>query len=351
MVNLDEILKKIKLPFFNTLEVYFDLGTSVTKIAIKNKGLILREPTYLGYHTRLKNYVFFGSEAKAILGKTPDFIKVVRPIINGVISDFDAQVALLNNFLERSAHLYSANKIIKPVVNGIAITPITATEIEQKAVEESLIKAGLSQVLLIEKPLATATGCQIDVFKHEPHLIVELGGGLNELSIVGSGGIISYKTLKNAGDYMNKLIYNYIYLKYGLILGESTCEDLKINLMGFTNEDKTVAVRGKSLESGLPKSIRVKNSDIKEALLSNFNLVVDSIKEMIESAPPEIVDEIMKRGIIITGGVSKIKGIAGFFENEIKIKVVVSPQYEYSTIYGLMNLATNEDKLSRLIVS
>src|SRR3990167_2901589 len=222
MLNLTDILKKIKLPFFANFEIYFDLGTAVTKIAIKDKGVILREPTFLGFNSRIKDYSFVGSEAKTILGKTPDFIKVTRPIINGVISDFDAEVFLLQKFLERSVYLYSGNKMLKPMMTGIATVPTIATEIEQKAVKEALLKIGMSQVFLVEKPLATATGAGLNIFSHDPTLIVDLGGGLIELSIVGSSGILSHKTLKNSGDQMNKVIFNYVYLKYVIILIKST---------------------------------------------------------------------------------------------------------------------------------
>ena len=350
MFNFTNFLKKIKLPFFSNFEIYFDLGTSITKIAIKDKGVILREPTFLGYNSRVKDYSFIGTEAKTILGKTPDFIKVVRPIVSGVISDFDAEVFLLQKFLERSVYLYSGNKMIKPMMIGIATVPTIATEIEQKAVKESLLKIGMSQVFLIEKPLATAAGSGINVFSHEPTLIADLGGGLIELSIVGSSGILSQKTLKNAGDQMNKVIFNYVYLKYGIILGEATCENLKIEIMSFKNTEKIIVTRGKSLENGLPKSVKIKSSDINEALRVNFNQIVDGIKELIETSPPEVVDEVMQKGVVLTGGLSRIEGIDKFFEEELKLNVYCSDKFEYTTINGLMKLTSNEETFSKIII-
>jgi rod shape-determining protein MreB len=346
-----DILKKIKLPFFVNFEVYFDLGTSITKMAIKDKGVILREPTFLGYNSRIKDYSFIGTEAKTILGKTPEFIHVIRPIVNGVISDFDAEVFLLQKFLERSVYLYSSHKMIKPMMTGIATVPSIATEIEQKAVKEALLKIGMSQVFLVEKPLATAAGSQLNIFSHEPTIIVDLGGGLIELSIVGSGGILSQKTFKNAGDQMNKVIFNYAYLKYGIILGEATCEQLKIELLNFKNTEKTTVIRGKSLENGLPKSTKIKSSDINEALRSNFNQIIDGIKELIETSPPEVLDEVMKKGVILTGGLSRISGIDKFFEEELKISVYCNDKHEYTTINGLMKLTANEETFSKIIIS
>ncbi len=351
MLNLTEIFKKIKLPFFSNFEVYFDLGTSITKIAIKDKGVILREPTYLGYNSRNKDYSFTGAEAKTILGKTPDFIRVIRPIVNGVISDFDAEVFLLQKFLERSVYLYSGHKMIKPMMTGIATVPTVATEIEQKAVKESLLKIGMSQVFLLEKPLATAVGAGLNIFSHEPNLVADLGGGLIELSVVGSGGILSQKTFKNAGDQMNKVIFNYVHLKYGLILGEATCEQLKVELLNFTNTDKTIVVRGKSLESGLPKSVKIKSSDINEALLTNFNQIIDGIKELIETSAPEVVDEVMKKGVVLTGGLSRIPGIDKFFEDQLKITVYCCDKHEYTTINGMIKLTENEDSFSKILIT
>ena len=350
MFNFTNFLKKIKLPFFANFEIYFDLGTSITKIAIKDKGVILREPTFLGYNSRTKDYPFNGTEAKTILGKTPEFIKIIRPIVSGVISDFDSEVFLLEKFLEKSVYLYTGNKTIKPMMVGIATVPTIATEIEQKAVKEALLKIGMSQVFLIEKPLATASGAGLNIFSHEPTLIADLGGGLIELSIVGSSGILSQKTLKNAGDQMNKIIFNYVYLKYGIILGEATCENLKIEILNFKDSEKIIVTRGKSLENGLPKSVKIKSSDINEALRSNFNQIIDGIKELIESSPPEVVDEVMQKGVILTGGLSRIQGIDKFFEEELKVAVNICDKHEYATINGLMKITRNEKDFEKIII-
>jgi len=349
MFNFIRNLKKIKLPFSH-IELYFDLGTSETKIGIKDKGVILREPTYLGFNSKIKEFIFFGKEAKSIVGKTPDFIKVTRPVVSGVISDFDAEVSMIKKFLEQSVYLYFSNRLIKPPIRAITVVPTIATEIEQKAVEEALLKAGCSEVYLIEKSLATASGCNINIFSHQPNLVADLGGGLIELSIISSGGIVSQKTLKTAGDHMNKLIYNYVYLKYGVILGEATCESLKIELLNFVSNEKATTIRGKSLETGLPKSVRITSSDIKEALLTNINQITDGIKELIESSPPEILDELLKRGIILTGGLAQVEGIDQFFSNEIKIDVYTIEDVQNATINGLMKLSKDFDQIVKLAV-
>lgn len=344
-------IKKIRIPLPSYMGVYFDLGTSYTRIAIKDKGIVLREPTFIGLNIKDKEYVFFGQEARAIMGKVPQFIKIEKPIVNGIISDFDAESVLLQNYLQKSIAPYISNYIfLKPGFEAGVAVPVSATEIEQKAVEEIMYKIGASKVLLFEKAIATATGCGLNVFIHKPVFIIDMGGGLIEISVISGGGIVTQKTLKNAGDHMNKLIYNYIYLKHGIILGDATCENVKIKLLNFVGREDALTVRGKSLETGLPKSVRVKSSDIKEALLSNINQVVDAIKEVVELSPPEVVDELYERGITLTGGLANTDGIDTFFSEELNIRVHIAENKDTSTISGLLKIGRRKDVVERLKV-
>lgn len=351
MFNFIQSLEKFKLPFLSPFDVCFDLGTSNTRIAVKDKGKVLSEPTYVGLNMSNKEYIFFGGEAKIIVGKTPEFVKIVRPVINGVISDFDAEVALLHKFMQKSVSVYLKKfSIIKPQLHAIASVPYSATEIEQKAVEEVLLKVGFSSIFLIEKPIAAAIGAGVNIFYHHPHLFIDIGGGLTEMSIVSGGGIVAEKTLKIAGDGMNHILANYAYLKYGIILGEATCEHLKIYLLNFGQQNKTFTVRGKSLENGLPKSVRIRSSDVKEALFSNMSQIVDSVKELIEVSPPEVVDEIYERGIIMMGGLANVEGIDHFLSGELKIDVVVTPDPDDAVIKGLLKLSNNYQDLVKLSI-
>ncbi len=351
MSNFIQTLRKIKLPFLSTFDVCFDFGTANTRIAIKDKGRVLSEPTYVGLNTITKEFIFFGGEAKTIIGKTPEFIKIIRPVVNGVISDFDAEVELIKKFMNKSVSIYFKNyPLLKPRLRAIASVPYIATEIEQKAVEEVLSKVGFSSIFLIEKPLAAAYGCGINIFYHHPNLLVDLGAGLVELSIISGGGIVSEKTLKIAGDNMNHIFANYAYLKYGIVLGDATCEHLKIYLLNFTDENKTFTVRGKSLENGLPKSVRIKSSDVKEALLTNFSQIIEAIKELIEISPPEVVDEIYDRGIVLTGGLANVSGINNFFSKELKIDVVAATDPDDTVISGLMKISNSQDNLVKLAI-
>jgi len=346
-----ERLKRFPIPFLTTFKVYFDLGTSSTRIAIKEKGVVLKEPTALAYNSQSRDYIFFGSEAKNILGKTPEFLKIIRPIVGGIVSDFDAEVALTRKFIEKSVSPYiSQLSILKPPMEALAVFPVIATEIEQKAVEEVILKAQCSSVSLIKKPLAVAAGCGLNIFSHKPSLILDMGGGLIEISIVSGGGIVTNKTLKNAGEHMDKLIANYVYLKHGVILGEATCEKLKIECFHFAEEEKISLVRGKSLENGLPKSVKVKTSDIREALYNNFVQIVEAIKELIEISPPEVIDEVFDTGIFLTGTLASIPGIEKFFGDEIKIEVFKPTHFADAAIYGLSILDKEKNAVDRVAI-
>lgn len=352
MVNFISNLTKLKDSLFSNFDVCFDIGTTNTRIAVRNKGIVLRESSCLGINLNTKEYIFFGEEAKHIIGKTPHFIKIIQPVVTGVVSDFDAEVALILKFFNKSVEPYfHSYRLIRPALRAIASVPYIATEIERKAIEEVMYKVGFQSVCLIESSLASAIGSRIDIFSHKPHLIVDLGGGLIQITIISGGGIVSEKTLKTAGNHMNHGIAHYAYLKHGIILGEATCESLKNNLLDFSNDgNQTELVRGKSLENGLPKSIRIRSSDIKEALINNFLQINDAIKELIEGSAPEVVDEIYENGIILTGGLAKIKKIDLFFKQELNIKVFTNDSPSETIINGLLAIAKNETHLNTLTI-
>lgn len=352
MDNFMRNLNKLKDSLFSSYDVCFDIGTTNTRIAIRTKGVVLREASCLGINLSTKEYIFFGDEAKLIIGKTPHFIKIIKPIVTGVVSDFDAEVALILKFFNKSVDPYfHSYRLIRPSLHAIAAVPYIATEIEKKAIEEVMYKAGFQTVSLIEGSLASSIGAHIDVFTHKPHLIVNLGGGLVQLAIISGGGIVSEKTLKIAGDHMNHVIANYAYLKHGIILGEGTCDGLKNNLLDFSeSQNQTTMVRGKSLENGLPKSIRIRSSDIKEALINNFLQINDAIKELIEGSAPEVVDEIYENGIMLAGGLARIRNIGSFFEQELSLKISIAENPDDTTINGLLSISKNEKYLKDLTI-
>jgi len=352
MISIINNLRHAYIPFFTSFYVYFDLGTSNTRIGLDDRGVIYREPTYLGLNTKTREYLFFGQEAKTIVGKTPHFLTIVRPILNGILADFDAEVEFLRHAIDAAVRPHMAKfKLIKPPIHSISCTPSVATEIERKAVIESLQKSGCTQVTIVDRSLATAAGCGFDIFSHEPQLIMDLGGGLIEISVISGGGVVTQKILKTAGEQMNKLIGNYTYLKHGISLGENTCEDLKIKLLNFTSKEQTITVRGKSLETGLPKSIKFTSSDLREALISQFHHIVDATRELIEASPPEIADSIFKNGIALSGKIAGVPGIETYFLQELKIDSYVVKNYADTTIEGLIKLNKNPETIYKLALS
>ncbi len=337
---------------FTQLMVAFDLGTHTTKMGLQGKGVILREPTCTALRTQpVREYLFFGTEAKQIMGKTPEFLSIIRPVVNGIVSDFDTEVELLRFYIEKAIAPYTRQLLIKPPLHAITAVPTSATEIEQKAVEEALLKSGCTAVSMVRKPLATAAGAGLNVFFHKPHLIVDIGAGITEISVVSGGGIVASKTLKQAGDYMDKVIANYIHLKHGIVLGEVTCERLKMVCLRFGGEEVTELVRGKSLENGLPKSVKIRASELREALTPTYTLIIDTIKELIELSPPEVVNDIYQDGVVLTGKAALIPGFSEFMAEELKIEVVVPEHAGEATIYGLLKIANSPDLLKTIRIN
>jgi rod shape-determining protein MreB len=351
MNNFIHSITKLGTSIFKELTIAVDIGTSNTRIAITEKGIVLREPTYIGHNTKTGEYLFFGEEAKEISGKAPNFIEVTRPIQSGIISDFDANVLLMKHFLDKSVFPFFLNqKLFKSKISAYAAVPISSTEVEQRAIQESLIKAGVSDVKLVEKPLATAYGAHMPIFSNKPIFHIDMGGGIIEIAVIIMGGIVTQRIMKMGGDYMDHAIYNYLHLKNGIIIGDQTSENLKIQLFSFENSDDVITIRGKSLENGMPKSLRVKSSDIKESLANIFNQIVDTVREVLETVPPEIIDGIIKNGIVLSGGLANIKGIDTFFSQELKIPIVIPENPHDATIRGLLNLTKNPEKLKSIIL-
>lgn len=337
--------------FASHTKVAIDLGTSMTRIAIEGKGVVLREPTFVDHNVRTGQALFLGDEAKQIYGKAPEFIKIMKPIDNSIISDFDATVALMQAFLKKAVYPYYHASFIRKGLSAYTAVPTSSTEVEQKALQEALVKSGFQSAHLIDRPIATAIGSGHDIFTNKPVFIIDLGAGSVEIALIIMGGIVNSKVLKVGGDHMDKLIYNYLHLKYGLIIGEQTSEYLKNELYSFNDTKAVKAVRGKSLENGLPKSVRVSSSDVKEALAVPMNRIIDGIKELIESSPPEIIDGLIRSGAVLAGQLASVPGIDQFIMNEIKMPISVAKHPQDATINGIYSLFNDEEKLKRVLIN
>ena len=323
----------------------------MTRIAIEEKGIVLREPTFVGHNMRTGQALFLGEEAKQIYGKAPEFIEVIKPFQHSIISDFDATVSLIQAFLKKSVFPYYHATLIKRGLAAYAPVPTSSTEVEQKALQEALIKAGFQAAYLVEKPVVSAIGAGYDVFTNKPVFIIDMGAGSVEMAIIIMGGIVNSKVLRVGGDHMDKLIHNYLHLKYGLIIGEQTAEQLKNELYALNDKKTVKAIRGKSLENGLPKSVRVTSADIREALAVPLNRIVDGIKELIESSPPEIIDGLIRSGAVLTGNIAQVPGIDKYIMKEIKMPIALAKYPEDATIQGIYKLFNDREKMKRVVIN
>ena len=308
-------------------DIGIDLGTANTLVYISGKGVAIREPSVIARHKKTKKILAIGTEAKKMRGKTPSSIEVVRPLRDGVISDFDAALAMLSFFIKK-VHENSTKYIPSIPRPRVAVgIPAGVTEVERRAVQEVALSAGARVAYLIEEPMAAAIGAGLSVDTSSGIMMVDIGGGTTEIAVISLGGIVVNKSLRIAGDEMDEAIASYVRLKYSMLLGEASSEDVKINIgnASYTDKDKSAVIRGRDLESGLPKSIKIISSDIREALSPVILQIVESIADTIEETPPELISDILEKGIVLAGGGAQLPGITNVIAERTKIPVWVAP--------------------------
>jgi len=290
-------------------EVGIDLGTANTLVWVKTKGVVIREPSVIARQKKSKDILAIGTSAKRMLGKAPQNIEVVRPLKDGVIADFDAAYVMLDHYIKK-VHESSTviPKIPRPkVVVGI---PSGVTEVERRAVADAAVQAGAREAHLIEEPMAAAIGAGLDVESSQGKYIIDIGGGTSEIAVICLGGIVLGRSIRIAGDELTEAIINHARLKYSLLLGEATAEEVKVNIgSAYEDKEKYFIVRGRDLESGLPKSVKLGSSEIREALIPVIQEIIVHVKDVLEETPPELVSDIMNSGITIAGGGSLLLGI------------------------------------------
>ncbi len=333
-------------------EVGIDLGTANTLVYVRGKGVVIREPSVVARHKKTKEILAIGGSAKRMLGRTPGTIETVRPLKDGVIADFDATSAMLSHYI-RKVHESGTvvPKIPRPrVVIGI---PSGVTEVERRAVSDAAVLAGASEAHLIEEPMAAAIGAGLPVVDPEGILIVDIGGGTCEIAVISLGGIVLGRSIRIAGDEMNEAIVNYVRLKYSLLLGESTAEEVKINVGSAFEAEKErfTTARGRDLESGLPKSIKLSNNEIREALSPVVSEITSAIAETVEETPPELVSDIMQRGVVMAGGGSLLSGIAKNVAEVTKIKTEVADDALTCVVRGCGKVLEDRSLLRKIRVT
>ena len=343
-----------KLPFnFASTNIGIDLGTANTLVLLGGKGVVVREPSVVARHKKTKEVLAIGQEAKKMIGKTPMTIETIKPLQDGVIADFDATVSMLNYFIQKLPQQeggFLANLAKPKVVLGI---PSGVTEVEQRAVQDAALSAGAGKAYLIEEPMAAAIGLGLPVDQPQGILIVDIGGGTTEIALISLGGVVVDRCLRIAGDEMDEAIVNFIKLKHSLLLGQASAEELKIQLgsalapKDTAEKEKQLVVRGRDLETGLPNSIKIQSSEVREAIAPVIRQIIDQISDLIEEAPPELMTDIVNKGIILCGGGASITNLDKLISEETKIPVWVADDPQTCVVRGCAKLLEDEKLLNK----
>ncbi len=335
-------------------DLAIDLGTANTLVAIRGKGIVIREPSVVARHKTTKKVLAVGPEAKKMVGKTPISIEALRPLRHGVISDFDATAAMLSHYIKlvhKNPQQFLPNIPRPKVVVGI---PSGVTEVERRAVQEAAFDAGARQAYLIEEPMAAAIGAGLPIQESKGSMIIDIGGGTSEIAIIALGGIVINRSIRVAGDELDNAIITFTRLKHSLLIGEQTAEEVKISIGSaypFDDTNKQTVVRGRDLESGLPKSLKLNATEIREALAPVINQIVDGVTEVIEETPPEFIGDLMEQGITLAGGSSQLRGIDKLIAQEVKMPVWISEDPQTAVVRGAMRLLEDNDLLQRVRVT
>ena len=307
-----------------------DLGTASVLVYIKGKGIVAKEPSVVAVDKNTNKLHAVGEEAQRMLGRTPGNIVAIRPLRDGVISDYNTTERMIKYFLNK----VTKKGIFKPRV--IICVPSGVTEVEERAVVDAGIQAGASKVHLIEEPLAAAIGVGIDISQPYGSMIVDMGGGTSDVAVISLGGIVTSESIKIAGDKFDEAIVRYVRKKYNILIGERTAEDLKIKIgcVYKRDDNPTMDIRGRSLVSGLPKTITLAADEILEALAEPSASIVEAVKSVLEKTPPELIGDISTRGIVLTGGGALVYGMDKLIESETGIKTVVADDAESCVALG-----------------
>lgn len=353
-------------------DIGIDLGTANTLVWVKGKGIVIREPSVVAMHKKTKKVIAIGTEAKRMIGKTPATIITVRPLKGGVIADFDATAAMISYYIQQVHEVGTlpVNFSRPRVVIGI---PSSVTEVERRAVWEAALAAGAREAFLIEEPMAAAIGEDVSVFSPTGVMVVDIGGGTTEIAVISLGGIVVSKSLRVAGDDMDHAILHYIRLRHGLLMGEKSAEDLKIaigsayqknskteaktkeepkDILAATHsvQEKMAVIRGRDIETGLPKSLRITEAEVREALSPVLAQIIDAISDVLEDAPPELTSDILEHGILLTGGGSQLLGLDHLIVERTHIPVIKSAEPLTSVTRGTGKVLDDDSLLQRVKV-
>ena len=338
----------MKLFTFGSKDIGIDLGTANLLVTLKGKGIVLKEPSVVAIDRKTGRIMATGTEAKEMLGRTPEQIKAVRPLKDGVIADFTATQLMLKNIIEKVNRRYNLGK--PRVVVGV---PSGITEVEERAVEESVLQAGAKEVYLIEEPMAAAIGASLDVAEPSGNIIVDIGGGTTEVAVISLGGIVVSHSLRIAGDELDEDIVNYVKREMNLAIGETTAEQIKIQI-GYAMPLMTetdMEIRGRDLTDGLPRNEKISSVQVQEAISESIQKIVEVVKSTLEKTPPELASDIMEKGIVLAGGGALIKNLDKLLSMETGMPVYVAEQPLDCVVRGTGKTLEDLENLKRVLVN
>lgn len=332
-----------------SLDIGIDLGTANTLVNVRGKGIVINEPSWVAIDKRTRQPKAIGAEAKEMVGRTPANIIAVRPLRDGVISEFEITQAMLEYFIGK-AHQQSIVPVPRPrVVIGI---PSGVTEVEKRAVYDASMSAGARETYLIEEPVAAALGAGLPIAEIKGSMIVDIGGGTSEVAVMSMGGVVVSRSLRVAGDEMDEDVIQFMRNKYNLLIGQRMAEQAKIQIGSayHLNQEKTQALRGRNLVSGLPEAVEVSSVEIRDAISGSVQTIIDTVKDAMDESPPEIVADLMETGICLAGGGALLQGLDRRLTDELRIRAWVAEEPMSCVARGAGMILEDFDVLKELLV-
>lgn len=315
--------------FSNDLAI--DLGTANTLVYLKGKGIVLREPSVVAIHRDSKRVLAVGTDAKRMLGRTPESIVAIRPLKDGVIADFDVTEIMLRYFIRK---VHNRNTLVRPRV--IICVPSGITQVEKRAVKDSALSAGAREVYLIEEPMAAAIGVGLPISEPSGNMILDIGGGTTEVAVISMEGVVYSKSIRIGGDEMDEAVVSYIKRKYNLLIGESTGENIKIKLGSAypMEERRTMEVKGRDLLEGVPKTVAISDEEVRDSLYEPVYAIVETVKQALENTPPELAGDIVDKGIVVAGGGALLRGIDILLREETGLPIIIAEEPLDAVVLG-----------------
>lgn len=332
---------------FSSTDIGIDLGTANILVYTKAKGIILNEPSVVALDTKTNKVIAIGEDAKAMIGKTPGSIRVVRPLKEGVIADFEVTTELLKMVMQKAAKQMGGS-LRKP--NVMVCTPCGATSVERRAIHDAVKQSGAKSVHLIEEPVAAAIGADLPVSEPIASVIVDIGGGTTEVGIISFGGVVSANTVKVAGDRMDEDIIQYVRKHYNVLIGERTAENIKkeIGYALVPHKSESMEIRGRDIMTGLPKTVNLTSTEIQETLKESLLSILECIRATLENCPAELSGDIVDQGVVISGGGALLKGMQQWLSEEISVPVHTAPQPLESVAIGTGRSLVMLNKLEKI---